>query len=656
AIALLALAVPFIAACDSSSDESTTAPPGGTADPTRLDDAAEALGDGDIQEAQTIYENQVSSAPNDAEALFGSVLTGLLLLPESAPVDDLLASCGVAPIDLDDLVFGASGALGWERASRDGTANLAISVDSQSVPVSPIAVRTSIESVAFSDPSFLLEVILNDPYDSGGRGEQLRLSLSGPASGWVGDLELNSTNAQSSPLQFSASLDRTDPNGTGTFIFASSFGLESGTITLTSPPPAVGNTFTLTFTNVVFDLLDDSFSTLTLNGSVTDSVDGPLVFARNRVPVFRENFTAVEDSADGDSALVDALDRCGPAVDEVRVLDALDGLADEIAVLRQRLDRIVANDGDGFRFTIPAETLANPDPVTIGVVSLRALRASLRVYEALSDAVGQDHFFQAGLETMLDGTGASRTLNRSAAVAELNTSFAAVDQAPMWDPALTDGLTAAVDDAKAAWAANPTGVAINPGNGSVAGRVEVDAALDTVRSSLTGEATLTETPEYRIHPSRVLQDPPTREDMRAQAGNGDIWFLSEFDEVQFVDDVAVWLVEQLITVPEDPSMEIPCADDTTCIAVNATYACNDFTSGLTGFCTDNPSQSCGSDSDCLNFFCSFQVCGARSPVFADEDALDSLDDGGRFSSIVVQERELVRAAAVWQELSFDVAE
>ncbi|MEO1171860.1 MAG: hypothetical protein AAFX94_07380, partial [Myxococcota bacterium] len=589
-----------VAGCDGSDDPAEETVP--------LNQADSELADGDLEAALQSYEGRLAADPNDDQAGFGAALTRLMLLPTSAPVDDLLMDCGEAPISLD-FVFGEQGLLDWAEESRDGTVDLRVTTEDGTDALMPTSVFSSLTTSDF-DGAETVDVTVQSLFDATGGSEVFRVRAN--------DADFSDGVVVTAGGEFSVglgvTLETVSSNGDSRFLSGDS--IRSGSISIR----VSGGTLRVEFEDVEFNTFSGTFN---VDGTIEDTVDGPYEISTEDLN--GSSFDDVEVNTFGE--FVQELGaRCSAPLDDAFVLSFLDDFAGELAAIRQRLDGI---DDANFSFDIPASTFANPAAVRVGLETVLGLRAALLTQEAIIEAVGQFSYFRQGVETMLDSSG---EVDVNQAAAELNASFLTSESPVSFEPMITDELQAAIAEAQRALDVSSDGV-VNLAELPASAKAEIRQGLDTVSSALEDPTNLPRTPEYTLNPGDVMADPPNRDSMRAEAG-GDVWTVNEFGELEFSSAVVDWLADRLSNIEslDGQVTTLSCMSDSECQAADPTLECGGFT--FPGVCAGGGSQTCDTDTDCGGDICVFDVCSARGPQLMDLEVFEGLVDNRRVPDFV----------------------
>lgn len=354
----------------------------------------------DMRGARAAYELVLRDYPSDGEALFGAALTDLMLLPESAPVSELLAICHQSPPDLAAQLFGANGIISQSVASGEGNAQVAIHYfpgqggGASDLDFAPSRVLTQTFLPTEASPRHEVFLTVRERDVPNPRWLYLQFNPD--------DLEKGDETITEYRDGAEVAIERLD--GAIQVIDFQSFGRvsgepqsPSGRLRFVRAGKKAGEPIEVDFLDVRIPAAcggscgPDVYG---ISGSVVDVISPPLEFDTSRIP-----FATVQadSSSPRREEMIVALDNCS-AFDDRFVATRVRSLADLVVKDADRLGAILSSRGaSSFSFALPAKLFRAKADLPINLSDVRTLRGALLVLAAAAGIAAEYQYLNGDL-------------------------------------------------------------------------------------------------------------------------------------------------------------------------------------------------------------------------------------------------------------------
>lgn len=556
----------------------------------------------DFAAARAEYQDVLARSPSNVEANIGWVIADLLLLPDSAPVSELLRQCNESALTVADDIFGRDGILARAEASRQFTSsNVTLhyatspNASYSNLNLAPVAIRSQLLSWSSGrelylsvrerepDPSSIYVSLNPDDVDSAPGVQPL-------VDGTVIDLSrfdgyVGADHALESEIEYGSDVPA------------------SGTITFVRAGQRAGDTIEVRFDDVVLPGYCPSApceAVYRIDGTFVDTISIPTGLDPSRIP-----FADLQDDPgpprrDADVVLFDRCDDIDRAFLAQRAKEIGDLLANQSAHLAVAL---ATPNAANVRYTIPKGLLHVDADLPLDITDIYLLKGALDLASAVIELAAQYKVAEGRVQDMIadyckwadeDGDEVPECVDVRAfspAALAMNFDMNLLDRVPAFDLSrvqqrLTAGLTAT---ASALRENNTTPGIYDFQAPRVASHfMEVADALIAARDSITASAPvpLPSEPAIAVHLGSYFANPLDRARVLSltglsslvvfEAGNSsspdwyernDRWYLN----LEFAEDGDALLnaLGGLVTVP--PNNPAACSG-TSC---GAGYRCNE---------------------------------------------------------------------------------
>ncbi len=484
------------------------------------------LGQGRVNDARKAYESALAVQPGDTHAAFGAALTTTLLLPDTAPVNELLDLCRQPHIGMDEKIYGPTGILAQEAVNRGGSGTFAVkSQSSASAPFVDTGFRPNRFRTSYNAEGGYLNVYLYQTVPAGqSGGGSYSLSLS--ASDLYSDDAAVVTPLTSGMVidlgRVSSSVNVGDRYSAGTFSGTAVFRGELG----------AGKSIQLEFNNATVascrrdgNPCTESFQ---LSGTVDDKIDPPALANPLNVPFFGTRDEAGPPQRD---ALIVAIDSCGSTLSTDLFTSKLLALSVILDQQVGRLETALAGGAQDFSFTVPKGLLYSEVDLPLNGTDALLLRGALRTFSTVFKLVAAYRYTDGPAQGLIGnfnywyGSPAASYLKRhfvvSTVAANLGTHLftraAGFDLAP-----IQSGLDLALTDFSGALRLVPTktGIFNFQRANSQPFAAQTAEQLDLIRSSLSSGSPVAfaRNPLYRLHLQSFFANPLDRARLISNSG------------------------------------------------------------------------------------------------------------------------------------------
>lgn len=371
---------------------------------SRNDTARERLAAADFAGARDEYRAVLDADPNNAEASFGWAFTDLMLLPDAAPVKQVLDRCGQPGFEVGTKIFGPNGVLAQEEAALAGSANLSAHARDNA-------------TAGATDLRFAPDGIRSQVYEStdvnGVTRRHLYVSLRERSQDprWftiqlnVDDVEQNDTDT--TPLADGVRVALTDIDGYVDLYLPNDFGgyysnVLGGTLIFHRAGTRPGDTLQIELENVVLPAIcpeptcDRRYE---ISGTIDDTVSARIEFDEDDVP-----FGTLDDDAGPPQrdALIVAIDLCARPLSTAYLADQLQQVGDLMQADSAALQAVINSaDAASFQFTLPKALLHSRVDMTINLSDVLALKSMVDGASALADLAAQYTYLQGDLHDLI---------------------------------------------------------------------------------------------------------------------------------------------------------------------------------------------------------------------------------------------------------------
>ncbi len=556
----------------------------------------------DFASARSEYQGVLTRSPNNVEANIGWVIADLLLLPDSAPVTELLRQCNESGFDVAADIFGRDGVLARAEASRgftssDVTLHYAASAGATytNLELAPVAIRSQLLNWS-SGRELYLSISEREPDPS-----SIYVSLN------PDDVDVA---AGVQPLVDGTVIDLATFDGyagahhaVGSDIQYGSDAQASGTITFVRAGQRAGDTIEVRFDEVVLPGYCASTpcdAVYRINGTFVDTISVPTGLDPSRIP-FAD--LADDPGPPRRSADVVLFDRCDD-IDRAFLAKRATEIGDLLAEQSAHLGRALANpDPSEVRFTIPKGLLHVDTDLPLDITDIYLLKGALDIASAAIEIAAQYKVAEGRVQDMIadyckwadeDGNSVPECVDTrgfSPAALAMNFEMNLLDRAPAFDltraqQRLSDGLVAT---ASALRQSNSTPGLFDFQAPAVSAHfTELGNAIAAAQASITASApvSLPSAPGIRVHLGSYFTNPLDRARLLSLTGlsslivfepgdstspdwyeRNDRWYLN-LESFETGDDVLAAL-GGLVTVP--PENPVACSG-TSC---GEGYRCNE---------------------------------------------------------------------------------
>lgn len=364
--------------------------------------------------ARDSYNAALKLDPGNLHANFGSAIIDLLLLPDSKPVTDLLATCDQPAFDVEHKIFGPDGLLAQDEAIRQGSGSVTVLyrssasgafVDAAFTADHYRTLRTESTNDKGELPTHYLQTRLSDVQvgDSGNPGS-IDFSVN------VDDIYGNDNDA--TPLTDGTVIEVSRMAGSLYVWLDNNYwspsGNTSGTITFHGGTQ-VGDSMTLELSNVTLEACrweevnPGEFHSVCggqfrLSGAVSDTVSKDLALRAEDLPFGK---VKEEEGPPHKEWIVSALDTCGPDFSTDLVGGKANDLAGVLAPITAKLVRASAGGVTDFNFVLPKSLLHTDNDIPLNGTDLLALRTLTQAASTLLRLVGNYRYVDGPLVTLL---------------------------------------------------------------------------------------------------------------------------------------------------------------------------------------------------------------------------------------------------------------
>ncbi|MCC7386286.1 MAG: hypothetical protein IT384_30865 [Deltaproteobacteria bacterium] len=366
------------------------------------------LGAADFTNARREYADALRLDPTDSEAAFGWALSDLLLLPDSAPVDDFFTHCSEGSLDVGRDVFGPNGILAQSEATIAGQASISLhefaapGAGAINLPFAPDAVRTRIATSGLVGHERRELALAVYERTSGGRWLSLYLNVDDV---YRGDADIT-------PLVAGLTIDVSRLDGyIDLFSFspgdaAGSFAnvSPSGTLRVVQVGTNPGDAVELELSRVEIagfcPRVDQACqASRRIEGTIRDVVSPDLNINEGSIPFADLRSDAGPPARD---ELVVALDQCD-SIDTRYLATQAELIGDLLAEDSRQLGVVLSKaDASSFSFTIPARLLHIREDLPINATDVRALKAWVDLASAHVELAAQFQYLQDSLQSQMD--------------------------------------------------------------------------------------------------------------------------------------------------------------------------------------------------------------------------------------------------------------
>ncbi|MBN2359470.1 MAG: hypothetical protein JXR83_08440 [Deltaproteobacteria bacterium] len=390
------------------------------------------LSRGEVEAARAAFRAALHQSAESARAHLGFAVSSLLLLPDTSPVRNALARCGLPPL-APATIYGDAGFLDLLARDRGGTSELQMDFgasSSHSIAESVVA-RASASAVT-------LQVEDRDHIDGPWR---LTVSIDLTAAG-----EAFRAGGVLTAAAFPGAVELTGPNGTYELRRAT-----GGQVRVEAAGRAAGQEIALGLTGLA--LVNGASATVLLDGSVRD------VIAAAPAPGHALFATADDPGPPYRRAAAVLLDDCSDALTGPFLFEQARALLDELSEIETSLDTVLAKLAASDPGTVQEATLALqqalpsfllrlPDDVPLDPRDLRLLIAAVDVLRVALDVAAPYRFLghdDAGAALPLAGFLADQTLAYTAADGSIATRVERALSASLLAADLSRNLLAPID-------------------------------------------------------------------------------------------------------------------------------------------------------------------------------------------------------------------
>ncbi|MFO0727267.1 MAG: hypothetical protein U1E65_26040 [Myxococcota bacterium] len=477
----------------------------------------------DLTTARTAYGKVLIDYPEDPQALLGAVLTDLLLITESAPVNEMLAICHQGPLDVRAQLFGPSGLISQSVAAGEGTSTIQahyfaspgagandLALDIQRVYariIGPSGTNPRRElslTLRERDTESPRWVLLHVNADDIRRQDQDITPLADgamtPLSAMDGSLELldfgrGSVNGS----------DAVSPGGSVRFVHAGKNVGDAVEVELTDTTIGAGCSGTCGPGSYV------------LSGTVRDVISPEVSFDTTRLP-----FGTVRDdpATPRREAAVVALETCDP-FDDRALAARIQAVAGLLSADAARLQTLLEHaDPATFGYAIPKELVRAREDLPVNTTDVRALRGVLLVAAAALGIAAEYKYLDGVLQSEVtefdwweDGVSSTRPRRGFyPATLAMNLELGFMTKPSDFNATVPRGeLKAGLHELGAALLESPTRPGLLSVRASASARLLglIAGTLEAFSSSTdSAEAVpLPEAPHYQVHLARYFDDP-----------------------------------------------------------------------------------------------------------------------------------------------------
>ncbi len=373
----------------------------------KLEEAHALLSRAEFAQARGAYQQILADVPDEPRALFGVVLTDLMMAGQWAPVEAVLSgACHQVSFDVGGLLFGPRGLIAQAARTRDGTAALTghYFADAQAgasdLRLAPNDVRAGIEQLGSFDRRRMLTVRVGER----GREDARWLDLTVNVDDVHGDDEVATPLVDGVEVDVARMAGSIELYDYGAAAFRE--GQASGRIRFVQAGREPGQPLVLELVGVRLPAPwpescqgGCGAAWYTVEGRVEDVLSARLEIDPSRVPFSTLNALVGSVRASDEVLAFETCDRH----DDRFVAGQLRRAADLVEGQAELLGRLLASPDHGrFAFAIPRSLMHSADDLSVNLADVRALRGWLMTAAAMGELVGQYRWLAGDIQAQIE--------------------------------------------------------------------------------------------------------------------------------------------------------------------------------------------------------------------------------------------------------------